>query len=280
MTLAIGTSFPPSYRHRSNPERKAGCRRLLQWTPLVIPSSTIIFLSPLTNNKTETSTPITSTHPRIPDRLAISLGSPPFMEETKRLSSSSTSTVTSSDSSQLSSILVTKPNADKPKGRVTFADEIISLILTLFELLKKKALFASFYSFEQSVALIEIPPNTLKRQLVRNRLYDRLCIMKDCKICPNGRDGDCTSDELESVVSDRESLYQDYAYLDDAVPGRSNTGVDYTVNNDINDEDRQLARFYAPKLDQHMDSLSLAVEGFLGTVENNLPQGTLFKKES
>ncbi|KAJ1361912.1 hypothetical protein KIN20_021297 [Parelaphostrongylus tenuis] len=88
------------------------------------------------------------------------------------------------------------------------------------------------------------------------------------------------SDELESVVSDRESLYQDYAYLDDAVPGRSNTGVDYTVNNDINDEDRQLARFYAPKLDQHMDSLSLAVEGFLGTVENNLPQGTLFKKES
>ncbi|KAJ1348751.1 hypothetical protein KIN20_004135 [Parelaphostrongylus tenuis] len=123
MTLAIGTSFPPSYRHRSNPERKAGCRRLLQWTPLVIPSSTIIFLSPLTNNKTETSTPITSTHPRIPDRLAISLGSPPFMEETKRLSSSSTSTVTSSDSSQLSSILVTKPNADKPKGRVTFADE-------------------------------------------------------------------------------------------------------------------------------------------------------------
>ncbi|KAJ1361908.1 hypothetical protein KIN20_021293, partial [Parelaphostrongylus tenuis] len=103
-----------------------------------------------------------STHPRIPDRLAVSLGSPPFIEETKRLSSSSTSSVTSSDSSQLSPVLVTKPNADKPKGRVTFADE--------------------------------------------------------------------------SVVSDRESLYQNYAYLDNAVPGRSSTSVDNTVNNGISDE--------------------------------------------
>ncbi|KAJ1354049.1 hypothetical protein KIN20_010853 [Parelaphostrongylus tenuis] len=73
-----------------NPKVKvpAGCRRLLQWTQLVISSSTIIFLSPLTNNKTETSTSITSTHPRIPDRLAISLGGfpqPPIqrLQETK-----------------------------------------------------------------------------------------------------------------------------------------------------------------------------------------------------
>ncbi|KAJ1354050.1 neural precursor cell expressed, developmentally down-regulated 9 [Parelaphostrongylus tenuis] len=31
----------------------------------------------------------------------------------------------------------------------------------------------------------------------------------------------------------------------------------------MNDEDRQLARFYAPQLDQHIDSLSLVHRGFL-----------------
>ena len=36
-------------------------------------------------------------------------------------------------------------------------------------------------------------PNTLCRQLVRNRLYDRLCITENCVICPYGRDGDWMS---------------------------------------------------------------------------------------
>ena len=44
---------------------------------------------------------------------------------------------------------------------------------------------------EESVAIIEIPPNALRRQLVRNRLYDRLCRSENCVICPYGRDGDC-----------------------------------------------------------------------------------------
>ena len=44
---------------------------------------------------------------------------------------------------------------------------------------------------DNSVRVIEIPPNTLRRQLVRNRLYDRLCETKNCVVCPNGRDGDC-----------------------------------------------------------------------------------------
>ncbi|VDM61670.1 unnamed protein product [Angiostrongylus costaricensis] len=43
-------------------------------------------------------------------------------------------------------------------------------------------------------------------------------------------------------------------------------------------QDRQLARFYAPQLDQHIESLSLAVEDFLGTVENNLPPRDFVQK--
>ncbi|RCN32495.1 hypothetical protein ANCCAN_21698, partial [Ancylostoma caninum] len=99
------------------------CRRFLQWTQLLAPSPTVVFLSPMSNIKPELPKPINTSQPRMPERSSNSLGSPPFLDETKRLSSSSTSTVTSSDSSQPSSILVTKHNGDKPKGRVTFADE-------------------------------------------------------------------------------------------------------------------------------------------------------------
>ncbi|KAK5977679.1 hypothetical protein GCK32_011211 [Trichostrongylus colubriformis] len=42
--------------------------------------------------------------------------------------------------------------------------------------------------------------------------------------------------------------------------------------------DRQLVRFYAPQLDQHTESLSLAIEDFLGTVENNLPPREFVQK--
>ena len=44
---------------------------------------------------------------------------------------------------------------------------------------------------DDKIAIIEIPPNNLKRMLIRNRMYDRLCAMSDCKICPNGTQGDC-----------------------------------------------------------------------------------------
>ena len=42
-----------------------------------------------------------------------------------------------------------------------------------------------------SVVLVTIQKNNLKRQLVRNRLYDRRCTMENCVICPHGREGDC-----------------------------------------------------------------------------------------
>ncbi|EYC20219.1 hypothetical protein Y032_0022g515 [Ancylostoma ceylanicum] len=41
------------------------------------------------------------------------------------------------------------------------------------------------------VNLVDIPSDTLKRRLVRNRLYDRLCLTSNCTICPTGREGDC-----------------------------------------------------------------------------------------
>ncbi|EYC04498.1 hypothetical protein Y032_0087g2047 [Ancylostoma ceylanicum] len=41
------------------------------------------------------------------------------------------------------------------------------------------------------VNLVDIPSDNLKRRLVRNRLYDRLCLTSNCIICVSGRAGDC-----------------------------------------------------------------------------------------
>ena len=41
------------------------------------------------------------------------------------------------------------------------------------------------------VILVDIPSDNIKKRLVRNRLYDRFCISKECIICPYGKVGDC-----------------------------------------------------------------------------------------
>ena len=44
---------------------------------------------------------------------------------------------------------------------------------------------------ESLVDITEVPPFNLKHQLVRNRIYDRLCVTPNCIICPSGKQGDC-----------------------------------------------------------------------------------------
>ncbi|EYC07846.1 hypothetical protein Y032_0068g165 [Ancylostoma ceylanicum] len=41
------------------------------------------------------------------------------------------------------------------------------------------------------VVLVNIPNENIRRQLVRNRLYDKSCVSRNCVICPNGKIGDC-----------------------------------------------------------------------------------------
>ena len=44
---------------------------------------------------------------------------------------------------------------------------------------------------QNDVMLINIPNDNIKKQLVRNRLYDNDCISDRCIVCPYGRRGDC-----------------------------------------------------------------------------------------
>ncbi|EYB86087.1 hypothetical protein Y032_0286g1413 [Ancylostoma ceylanicum] len=44
----------------------------------------------------------------------------------------------------------------------------------------------------QDVVLVNIPNENIRRQLVRNRLYDKACVIRNCVVCPYGRIGDCT----------------------------------------------------------------------------------------
>ena len=44
---------------------------------------------------------------------------------------------------------------------------------------------------QNDVVLVNIPNRNIRRQLVRNRLYDRICENSNCVICPYGKPGDC-----------------------------------------------------------------------------------------
>ncbi|EYC35109.1 hypothetical protein Y032_1148g3690 [Ancylostoma ceylanicum] len=41
------------------------------------------------------------------------------------------------------------------------------------------------------VVLVNIPNDNIRKQLVRNRLYDKQCISEHCIVCPHGKEGDC-----------------------------------------------------------------------------------------
>ncbi|KAK6757099.1 hypothetical protein RB195_015118 [Necator americanus] len=53
----------------------------------------------------------------------------------------------------------------------------------------------------QTLKLTEIPPNNLKHQLIRNRLYDTFCTAPNCIICPTGRPGDCLRSGVIYLIS-------------------------------------------------------------------------------
>ncbi|EYC22102.1 hypothetical protein Y032_0018g3714 [Ancylostoma ceylanicum] len=44
---------------------------------------------------------------------------------------------------------------------------------------------------QDDVVLVNIPNDNIKKQLDRNRLYDKQCIAEHCIVCPHGKEGDC-----------------------------------------------------------------------------------------
>ncbi|KAK6763798.1 hypothetical protein RB195_024214 [Necator americanus] len=54
---------------------------------------------------------------------------------------------------------------------------------------------------DSSVSVVEIPPNNLKHQLVRNRSYDTVCTTPNCIICPTSRPGDCLRSGVTYLIS-------------------------------------------------------------------------------
>ena len=53
---------------------------------------------------------------------------------------------------------------------------------------------------KDDVVLVDIPNNNIKHRLVRNRLYDKHCVMQDCVICPYGNMSDCTKVGLDYQI--------------------------------------------------------------------------------
>ncbi|EYC29815.1 hypothetical protein Y032_0005g2276 [Ancylostoma ceylanicum] len=64
------------------------------------------------------------------------------------------------------------------------------------------------------VVLVNIPNDNIKRQLIRNRLYDRTCVVENCTICPYGKIGDCVKTgviyEIECSVFRESRIHQEF----------------------------------------------------------------------
>ncbi|PAV90993.1 hypothetical protein WR25_21487 [Diploscapter pachys] len=289
------------------------CRRIYNWALSLVPSSTILFLSPSATVPPNSLNRAPFSHPTAPaqakdtleraDRTndkngtklpPIHLLDTPIMDDGKRLSGSSTSSgEATSTSSQPSSILVnTKSrNADKPRNKVTFADESGDRTSSGSSIDNSSVEYASIRKLPtvngSNGSNGSSAPATASAVLRNLRNGSQTNGGSLLSHPPESRI--IEEDDLESNVSDRESLFQDYAYLDDVVPGRASirqsngiargnghsNGVGEIENDD---EDRQLVRFYAPQLEQHTDALTLAVDEFLATVENNLPPREFVQK--
>ncbi|GMT30000.1 hypothetical protein PFISCL1PPCAC_21297, partial [Pristionchus fissidentatus] len=211
--------------------------------------------------------PVPFTRPIVPPAMP----SPVPSDDSKRLSSSSTtsSTVTSGDSSTSppSSILKQPNGGNKGGARVTFADDVENRRLSSGSLDGASSRLAQLHAHFTSA------PGPSASAAQHSSLL-------------NGESRILEEDDLESVLSERDSLYQDYALLDEprvapklgggAMNGAA--GRQGTRRLDISDEDRQLVRFYAPQLAQHTDALSLAIDEFIDVVEHQLPPREFVQK--
>ena len=54
---------------------------------------------------------------------------------------------------------------------------------------------------ETFVRVVDIPPPSLKQQLIRNRAYDRICTNPGCVICPAGKPGDCMESGVVYIIT-------------------------------------------------------------------------------
>ncbi|GMR55113.1 hypothetical protein PMAYCL1PPCAC_25308, partial [Pristionchus mayeri] len=198
--------------------------------------------------------------------------------DSKRLSSSSTtsSTVTSGDSSNSAPSSILKQPSSNGKAangaRVTFADDIDNRRHSSSSLDGASSRLAALHAHFTSA------PGPSASAVQNSPLL-------------NGESRILEEDDLESVLSDRDSFYQDYAQLDDPAPrltlrngasGAANgtrTGGGAAARRlEIADEDRQLVRFYAPQLAQHTDALALAIDEFIDVVEHRLPPREFVQK--
>lgn len=104
----------------------------------------------------------------------------------------------------------------------------------------------------------------------------------------NGESRVIEEDDLESVLSDRESLClenplsgEEWRHgmhrrpLTNAPPSIQ---LSPELTSTLSEDDRQLLRFYAPQLESHIEFLSRAIEEFLSIVEEQLPPREFVQK--
>ncbi|CAJ0930423.1 unnamed protein product, partial [Mesorhabditis belari] len=262
------------------------CRSLWDWSRSLSPSTAIVFLGG------PAKIPPFPTH--FPSTSQLNAKLKPVDEDEKRLSTSSSSTLTSGDSSPSaasSSSLHSNPTANPPsilvtnkttsnRGRVKFVDQKPdpqplatsspsnsndrnSLSPSETESERETPIYSEINKFRD----IE-PPHLVIPSISQERTGSTPSFLSS----PSGSTAVMEEDDLESVNSDRESLYQDYAILDDLFPERKKENKKKIEERPrIVEEDREFIKLSAPQFDQHVTSLSTAIDEFLNTVEMHRP---------
>uniref|UniRef100_A0A5S6PWA6 SH3 domain-containing protein n=1 Tax=Brugia malayi TaxID=6279 RepID=A0A5S6PWA6_BRUMA len=225
------------------------CCKLIQWALLMVPSSTVHFLTNTINDSLNSNEITTSTDQSYDDpslRICETNGRISVGLDSKRQTGTSNNLINISnlnDSQTPQSILTSRTTFGPStttiakQNRVTFADDL-----------------------------------TTSHQLSNSILETHVL----------------EEDDLESVISDRDSFYQDSTTEgDDSIVShrmRPITSIpplallNTEVIKSLSKDDRQLIEFYSPQLDAHTEFLSKAIEEFLTVIEEQMPPHEFVQK--
>ncbi|VDD86500.1 unnamed protein product [Enterobius vermicularis] len=234
----------------------ADCNKMLQWATALVPSPSIRFLMSSSNDQTTPN----------PDSAGLySMHNSDFFKRSSDFDNSSndskrcsvTSTLTASSSSDLQT-----PSATRLRSNFG----VLSNNQNGYPVPEVN----NSYNYGQRLATPATPQCTISQSN------------------SNGESRVFEEDDLESVLSDRESLSQDYGLTGEDTHGSlrkrpitngpPSIQLSSELTSKLSDDDRQLLRFYAPQLESHIVFLSGAIEEFLSIVEEQLPPREFVQK--
>ncbi|VDM12597.1 unnamed protein product [Wuchereria bancrofti] len=225
------------------------CCKLIQWALLMVPSSGVHFLTNTINDSFNSNNVITSTDQSYDDPLLR------MCETNGRISigmDSKKQQVTSNNLMNISNLNDSQTPQSILTSRTNFGPSTTTIVK------QNRVTFA-----DHLTTLHQLSDSVLETHVLEE-------------------------DDLESVISDHDSFYQDSTIEgDDSIINRRMRPItslpplpllNTEVIKSLSKDDRQLIEFYSPQLDAHTEFLSKAIEEFLTVIEEQMPPHEFVQK--